>query len=186
MKRAYVPAIVVYPGDSLSDAAQKAMNSSSYAESRVQLNQYSLFSDGNPYFRKWPYANNNKAIAYGCRERWGMNSGLHTVTSPQTAVVKSLQRCLKNVTTLAKSLNIKCGCRVMAFNDTVFVNPEEMGHRSALPAVIMLVKKGENTGNEMSGLIKSDGSMGTNMPLSFHNEKGKRICTGLKLVNILT
>lgn len=186
MKRAFVPAIVVYPGDNLSDAARKAMNSSRYAETRVLTNQYSLFSDGSTFFRKWPYAKNNKAIAYGYPERCGMKNGWVKVKSPQTAVVKSLQGCLKDVTKLAKSLNIKCGCRVMAFNDTLFVDPEEMGYRSSLPAVIMIVPKGEKQGKEISGLIKYDGSMGKKRPLSFHNLNGKLMCTGKHSVNMLT
>jgi|GEM_PF-2849563 len=186
MKRAYVPPIVVYPGDSLSDAAAQVINSRKYAETRVEINEYSLFTDGSPFFRQWPKNGNNKAIAYGYPERCGMKNGWAKIKSPQSAVVKSLQSCLKNVTKLAKSLDIKCGCRVMAFNDTVFVDPEDMGYRSSLPAVIMIVKNGEKIGNEISGLIKYDGSIGKNLPLSFYNEAGKRICKGLHSVNMLT
>jgi hypothetical protein len=186
MKRAFVPPIVVYPGESLSDAARKAINGQTYANSMVDINLYSLFTQGDDFFRKWPNARNNKAIAFGYPERCGMHNGWVGVNSPEIAVQKSLDGCLKSVTKLANRLNIKCGCRLTALNNIVFVDPEQMEYRAALPAVILIVKKGEKDGTEVAGLIKYDGATGKNMPLSFHNESGKKICSGLHNVDMLS
>ncbi|MDV7340016.1 hypothetical protein RYZ26_10455 [Terasakiella sp. A23] len=186
MKRSYAEPIVVYPGDSLSNAATKAMSAASLANSNVAIAEYSLFTHGPGFYRRWPQSRKHKVIAYGFPERCGMRAGWYGVESADLAIQKTLQQCLGNVEKLGKALDIKCGCQVTAYNDVVFVDPDRMSYRSSLPAVAMIVENGQTQGKEIQGFIKYDGSIGKDLPISFYNEEGRLICDGKHSVNMLT
>ncbi len=186
LKRAFGDEIIVYSSVDFSAAIGKAKVQQSLAKNTVAVGDYDLFTHGETFYRKWPHARNHKAIAYGYPERCGMKAVWFGVGRADQAIRKTFETCLKSVEKLGKALDIKCGCQLTAFNDTIFVDPKRMSYRSALPAIIMIVEKGKEAGQEIQGFIRYDGSIGKNLPLSFHNESGRKVCDGKHSVNMLT
>lgn len=136
---------------------------------------YPFFSE-NSFGRHWVRARNNKAIAIGypaaCatyNSRWGHGRAFQ-------AIERTMNTCLSRVKELGQHLGKKCGCRLAALNNTVFLSSQDLPFRKNLPAIALV--KDDKGRREILGYALTTGRTGKKQPMDFYTQSDRKVCTG--------
>ena len=141
----------------------------------IDIKKYSFFSD-NSFGQHWLKQKKHKVITVGYPKRCARYNGSWVDGAVYWAIERSMTHCLNAMKIVNQNLNEKCGCRIVAINDNLFVNPEELPFRPFLPAVALV--KDERGRKEILGYAKTSGRTGQKQLLEFYTQNDKKVCSG--------
>jgi hypothetical protein len=134
-----------------------------------------------PYFSshfgaKYLQRSDVRAIALGypntCGYSWQTWSAKNRADAARTA----LEQCLIKVRRIEAHQPKKCGCRIAAVGNSLFIAPETLRFPNNTPVV--LVEKSAKTQKPLPMLMRHSGFAGSNLPVVILQPDGTEICKG--------
>jgi len=99
--------------------------------------------------------------------------------TPEEAVTDSMLRCLSYVGDLAVALQLPCECKLAALDEVLFVPPDEIDWRPAMPALTLFqsTSQPENTSG-FYGLLEMNTGFAFGEPVRIYAKDGTIACEG--------
>jgi len=167
--------IVVYEQAEVDRAISLIVRQNNNSGPKIEVEKYDLFKNS-ATAKSWLDESFNRAIAVGYPSHCSYRYRSWNFRSVESAVRRSLTKCLEYVSNLNSENSRDCGCTVAAINSNIFFTPEKLPFRSKIPAVIVFEENTEL--NEIYGHYVSEGRINGTFPMGFYNLAGKEICTG--------
>lgn len=173
----YMPVnnLVAYEGGQARDVAYRGSRYAHVSGQAIGPGEYPFFTKSS-FGSQWVRSRKNKAIAVGYPEscatynsRWGHYKVFQ-------AIEMTMHTCLTRVKELSKHLGKKCGCRLAALNNTVFLSPNELAFRKTLPAIALV--KDERGRREILGYAITTGRTGQDQQMTFYTQNDRQVCKG--------
>lgn len=157
-------------------------NVSTSAVVRAKLADVPVDPASYPYFRdahtgrSWLSERIYRAVAVGIPDECSIRYRTWGYSSPWVAVRAALSKCLVQVKHLASQTGVKCGCRVVAMDNTIFVKPHEFPYRHKLPSLLSVsTGSSGDRRNQVLGFLDLNNVDGS---FAFNNLKGVTVCSG--------
>jgi len=173
----YVPQndLIVYNQADVSAVRSSGLYSANVSGQRIDRSSYPFFFE-HDFGQKFMNVGYHKALAFGYPEKCATYNASWRYSSGKLAVEQALDRCLKRVQGTSHHVGIRCGCRLAAVNNTVFLSPEELVFRKVMPAIALV--KDHKGRKEILGYIKSSGRTGRDQSLDFYTQSDRKVCEG--------
>lgn len=167
--------MVAYERHQIRDIAYRGDDYARVSGRVIAPGEYPFFSE-NSFGRHWARQRHNRVIAVGhpaaCatyNARWGHYKAFQ-------AIERTMNTCLTRVKELGKHLGKKCGCRLAALNNTVFLSAKELPFRKTLPAIALV--KDDKGRREILGYALTSGRSGKQQPMDFYTQSDRQVCKG--------
>lgn len=141
----------------------------------VDLNQYSYFTDYK-YGKSWLSRPMQRVLVVGYPDRCGIPNARWGGSRAQGLTYRALDDCFNRMKKFSKETGLTCGCRVVALNDRLFVQPDELKSREHLP--VIAVVKDANGMREIPATAVHKYIASDKKEITAYTTKGQAICTG--------
>lgn len=159
----------------VNNIASSALVRSKSAGVPANPTDYAYFRDAHTG-RDWLSERIFRAVAVGVPDSCSVRYRTWGYTSPWVAVRAALSKCLVQVKHLASHTGAKCGCRVAAMDNTIFVTPDEFPYRHELPSLLSVrSESSREKRQEVLGILDLNNLEGR---FTFRNLKGVTVCSG--------
>lgn len=162
-------------GRRVNNVASSALVRSKSAGVPANPTDYAYFRDAHTG-RDWLSERIFRAVAVGVPDACSVRYRTWGYSSLWVAVRAALSKCLVQVKHLASHTGAKCGCRVAAMDNTIFVTPDEFPNRHQLPSLLSVSsEKGSAKREEVLGVLDLNNLENR---FEFKNLKGVTVCSG--------
>jgi hypothetical protein len=173
----YVPSgqLIAYNSADLPSVEVQVMRYKSMRGQVLNVSQYPFFIE-NSFGKDWLQKPKHRAIAIGYPPQCATYNGRWHHSKMKATIRRTLQDCLNRMAELGRHLGKKCGCRLAALDERIFVNPDDLPFRKQLPAIALV--KDEKGRKEILGYALTTGRTGQKQPFNFYTQNDKKVCDG--------
>ncbi|WP_135080278.1 hypothetical protein [Terasakiella sp. SH-1] len=169
------PALIAFDPQQARQLAKRA-EGYGYVKGRpFNLQNYPFFTQ-NSFGQNWLKQSSHKVITIGYPKECATYNARWRHRNLFDAIERTMTTCLSRVKEFSKHTGKKCGCRIAAINNNVFLTPEELPFRRNLPAIALV--KDTRGRKEILGYASTTGRTGQNQPMDFFTQSGEKVCTG--------
>lgn len=167
--------LVAYEHHQIRDIAYRGDDYAGVKGRVIAPGEYPFFSK-NSFGIHWAQQRRHKVIVVGYPQKCATYNSRWGHAKAFQAIERAMNTCLTRVQELGKHLGTKCGCRLAALNNTVFLSSKELPFRKTLPAIALV--KDDSGRREILGYALTSGRTGKKQPMDFYTQSDRQVCTG--------